>query len=558
MVIKKSFINYIIECYKNFPELLEMFPEDNLKNKLNQNISTIKRCKVNKEYGGCYYCSSRKINIASKNKINIDKIKNDYKLTIVAVHEATHALFKKYIYSQNTGCAKKSFESILKKPKIRKNIKYKSSTKLRNFINNINNDFNLGNAMNEGFTEWVTKKCVGTYGSYIFNREIIDIIELTKGTKETLKIGKGNYKEIRKLLNMDKKTFIEFMSKFDIFQDLDYKKTKGDPILEEENAKIKLKKEITQTLVNSLVIPELESNIDFSKKGYERFKKIKNYITDIYYDQFFDYKKSFFDMFPKFDELNQLYNDNSDIWLADYNKCFDELSDLEIENLNNVIFESEKILKTKEAKDFIKKMQKKDQINIDNIKKQVRQECMNEEPINLVKVNDIILSSYYIDFKTVNCKSQVIQMLIGKELKYEDERDAVLEFDELITHIYDEDFSDSLINKDGTIIGETRFFDKNKFMCKAENYIEEENISVEDLDDIEKDINDECENNSDIINEDLDDEDLLEENNYNLFNIVGKSIYKYKLKLKEILNSKVRYIRKNLKKGVDSNEFEEK
>lgn len=559
MVIKKSFIDYIIECYKKFPELLEMFPENKLNKLLNQNISTIKRCKVNKKYSGLYNCSSGRIRIASKNKIDIDKIKSDLNLTRVAVHEATHGLFRK---NRKTGCTKLHFGSVLRKPKIRKQVNYKCSTKLRSFITNINKDLELGMAMDEGFTEWVTKKCVGTYGSYRFNRQIIELIELMKGTKETLKIGKGNFKEIRNLLNMDKRTFVDFMSKFDIYQELNYKESEKTFTSEQNDEKNKLKKDISQTLVDCLVIPELTSNIDFSKKGYEKYMEIKNKLKDIYFDNFHDYTEGFLEVFPEIKKLDELYNENSDKWISDYNECFDELSDFDIRNLNYTIFSNENILKTEEAKVFIKKMQEKDQRNIDTIKEKVRQECMNEVPINLVKVNDIISASHKLDVMTVNCKSQVIQMLIGKELKYEDERDAVLEFNELTYYIYDMDSSDNLVDEDGKIIGETRFFDKNRFMCKREKVTELENITDEDLDEIESEIKNQYEKSAEIdydtINEDLEDEDLIEESNYNLFNIVGKSIYKYKLKLKEIVNSKVRYIREKMKRGVDSNEFEEK
>ena len=77
MVDKISVIRFLIEdCYKNFPELIEEIPKEEMYKILENNISTI--------------------SLASKDiDIGIEDIKKEQDIAGTLAHEGIHALFRK-------------------------------------------------------------------------------------------------------------------------------------------------------------------------------------------------------------------------------------------------------------------------------------------------------------------------------------------------------------------------------------------------------------------------------------------------------------------------------
>ena len=94
MVDKISVIRFLIEdCYKNFPELIEEIPKEEI---LENNISAIEVEKELEGSDGLYDISERTISLASKDiDIGIEDIKKEQDIAGTLAHEGIHALFRK-------------------------------------------------------------------------------------------------------------------------------------------------------------------------------------------------------------------------------------------------------------------------------------------------------------------------------------------------------------------------------------------------------------------------------------------------------------------------------
>lgn len=79
MVDKISAIRFLIEeCYKNFPELVEEIPREEMYKILENNISSIEVEEELEGFDGLYDTSERTISLASKDKdIGIEDIKKN-------------------------------------------------------------------------------------------------------------------------------------------------------------------------------------------------------------------------------------------------------------------------------------------------------------------------------------------------------------------------------------------------------------------------------------------------------------------------------------------------
>ena len=96
MVDKISVIRFLIEdCYKNFPELIEEIPKEEMY-KILENISAIEVEKELEGSDGLYDISERTISLASKDiDIGIEDIKKEQDIAGTLAHEGIHALFRK-------------------------------------------------------------------------------------------------------------------------------------------------------------------------------------------------------------------------------------------------------------------------------------------------------------------------------------------------------------------------------------------------------------------------------------------------------------------------------
>ena len=97
MVDKISAIRFLIEdCYKNFPELIEEIPKEEMYKILENNISSIEVEEELEGFDGLYDTSERTISLASKDKdIGIEDIKKKQDIAGALAHEGVHALFRK-------------------------------------------------------------------------------------------------------------------------------------------------------------------------------------------------------------------------------------------------------------------------------------------------------------------------------------------------------------------------------------------------------------------------------------------------------------------------------
>lgn len=97
MVDKISAIRFLIEdCYKNFPELIEEIPKEEMYKILENNISAIEVEEELEGSDGLYDTSERTISLASKDiDIGLEDIKKEQDIAVTLAHEGIHALFRK-------------------------------------------------------------------------------------------------------------------------------------------------------------------------------------------------------------------------------------------------------------------------------------------------------------------------------------------------------------------------------------------------------------------------------------------------------------------------------
>ena len=97
MVDKISVIRFLIEdCYKNFPELIEEIPKEEMYKILGNNISAIEVEEESEDYDGLYNVSEKTISLVNKNQgIGIEDIKKEQDIVETLAHEGIHALFRK-------------------------------------------------------------------------------------------------------------------------------------------------------------------------------------------------------------------------------------------------------------------------------------------------------------------------------------------------------------------------------------------------------------------------------------------------------------------------------
>lgn len=232
-------IEYVAEeVFQKFPEFCALYESnDEIKKILKKRVTSIERRKTNyksreiKNSPAEYSCGQNKIIIYTDKPVTMNHIKNDYKWKSIFTHEFVHAVTdrtknKKYYQVGCSHSGKKnkliifkelvlSFiflpgKNIIKKTKeLFKKLKYMSS-------------YNLGDALNEGLTTWITEKMVPDISidseleAYPWEKNFINSIEEILGTKETLDIIRCDYKDIAKKFGISKLNSISLIRYMDI------------------------------------------------------------------------------------------------------------------------------------------------------------------------------------------------------------------------------------------------------------------------------------------------------------------------------------------------------
>ncbi len=192
--------------------------------------------------------------------------------------------------------------------KLRK-VRYKSSTTVLDKIHNlskISEDYkrsrNLHVVLNEGITEWIRQKTVSGYETYDREVNIVKQIENIVGAKNIIEIVNKRPKELKDLLNMNKKEFITFSNQMDyiyFLQKLKNKITLDDRIIDEQidkydqfcqeacaylNDEIKTTTLNIQTqLIKKLIIPYFENKQQNNSENFDKALKCMELIKDYFY-----------------------------------------------------------------------------------------------------------------------------------------------------------------------------------------------------------------------------------------------------------------------------------
>lgn len=189
--------------------------------------------------------------------------------------------------------------------KLRK-VRYKSSTTVLDKIHNlskISEDYkrsrNLHVVLNEGITEWIRQKTVSGYETYDREVNIVKQIENIVGAKNIIEIVNKRPKELKDLLNMNKKEFITFSNQMDYIYFLQKLKNKiklydrkdDDKYYQlSQEACAYLDDEIKNSILNiqtqlikKLIIPYFENKQQNDSENFDKALKCMELIKDYFY-----------------------------------------------------------------------------------------------------------------------------------------------------------------------------------------------------------------------------------------------------------------------------------
>lgn len=185
--------------------------------------------------------------------------------------------------------------------KLRK-VRYKSSTTVLDKIHNlskISEDYIRSRqfhvALNEGITEWIAQKTVSVSGHKAYDSEvnIVKQIENIVGAKNIIEIVNKRPKEMKDLLNMNKKEFITFSNQMDYILFLNILKNKMEhyegngqfnPKFAYLNDEIKTTTLNIQTqLIKKLIIPYFENKQQNNSENFDKALKCMELIKDYFY-----------------------------------------------------------------------------------------------------------------------------------------------------------------------------------------------------------------------------------------------------------------------------------
>ena len=272
----EEFIEFVIENgLKNFPELVEKYPVEEMYKRLKRNIKEVLESRdENVIYSACYSKDNDTVCIVNHDKkFDIESLKEDEDKLHNSIHESIHALMSKRFRKKEKGKFRKiknfikaksfyggffirkidndrpireyGIAKLHKTSALERNIegffrgekkfKYKGSLLSRFFywkksMFYLSGEKGLG--LEEGVTEWITQKALVKGSTYKNMVEILNQIEAVIGTRNVLEFTNGNFKEIREMLEMDKESFYELIYRMDESVRAEYRRDNFEKKLE--------------------------------------------------------------------------------------------------------------------------------------------------------------------------------------------------------------------------------------------------------------------------------------------------------------------------------------
>ena len=436
MVDKISAIRFLIEdCYKNFPELIEEIPKEEMYKILENNISAIEVEEELEGSDGLYDTSERTISLASKDiDIGLEDIKKEQDIA----HMKEYMLYlgkMKMILGIDRERKIVNIKGFVKFTKAR----YKSSKSILEHIidlTKVKDDFEdnkcFGTALNEGITEWARLKTVSGNESYEMEINVVNQIENIIGAKKIIEIVNTKPEEMYKALNMSKSEFENFCNKIDYLEFINSLKEKiQDNLLKLNDGKQKLErfnkkegkyinKEIKSTaiyiqnqLITKLIIPYFENNSDGSGI-FEKVLNCKNLIKDYFRWIYID--REVFSEFTKTSEYKKLSNmldkiiiqcikkNQTNIEKWEKKKTFDFYRIL-LDSFNDSIYRT-----------FMQKMWKRiEEIQLEedaNILEKVKREIENQDKIDV----RLFTKDYKNEYTSWDINRKVSELILRRKL----------------------------------------------------------------------------------------------------------------------------------------------
>lgn len=190
-----EFVQEQLDQYETFKKV---YGEEFVSKKLRENIRTVYTDEQRPGFAGYYTPTERKIVICNnENHLTPSGILNDSHIAKTTTHESIHAILNHYgeknngIYG-NTGMQYSQGNGILGRVEI-------------------------GRGANEGLTEWLCSKLGYDLSNSGYKTEMnyINQLEQAVGEENILRLGKGNPKEIAKILQLSPRELPEFLGKID-------------------------------------------------------------------------------------------------------------------------------------------------------------------------------------------------------------------------------------------------------------------------------------------------------------------------------------------------------
>ncbi len=405
----------------------------------------------------------------------------------VFIHESIHALFRKSPTS--SGCREQKIKSVslrkitgYVKNEMRSffaNKSTRSRMKILSFFSlDRNHTKDFGHALNEGFTEWCTGKCDDGATAYIPQVKIVELLDSVLGTKNVLKIGEGNYREIAEMLNMNSSEYNSFMAQMDEILLLEHELDRLESAFDENSIELKeeteTKKEfaccnLVNQLINKTIYPKLKKDTKPSLNDLTEIAKVNNIINE-FLDAEYCYEmpsqcKKIRDLFK-----NNLYEVTNYEEFNENNLSFEDC-----ENIINAMINSECDYTDPKIEQIDKKIASIKEKLFSNYKSQLEEICSNKKNFNIYEIKK------YIDVLPIEYQKEGLCTFFG-ELTDDEKDNIYFEY----RHILEDDYDHELdIDDDGQdeysldeeIFTETPDFLKQLFGEDAEMSFKKQKIS---------------------------------------------------------------------------------
>ncbi len=204
-IILREYIKRIsIETLEGCEDFVEVYGRGFVERKFEENVRDVYSNEKNRESAGYYLIKDKDIIICASGKeggtLTPNDIENNESLKTTCVHETIHAILRRTIQL----ILKIGGEKVKKK---------KLGTGIQEYDDR---GEEIGRGLNEGITEWICRKAGLVANAYRNLTRIVEQIEMAIGTREVMKLGKGNIaKRAAKILRISKRKCKFFLSLLD-------------------------------------------------------------------------------------------------------------------------------------------------------------------------------------------------------------------------------------------------------------------------------------------------------------------------------------------------------